>query len=232
MNHAFWLKEGKWVAEKYEAPVLSKRQGLEGPMSEILTSRCLFVYGTQGTSGNPETMERRAVAKQAADFSISLGGYYEQPGFVNPRIVADREVTPDDYLSSNLILFGTKETNGVIAKLADKLPVHLNQNASGYGLVYGFPVNGKMVILASGIPFWTAKPVQPGTPPPPAADRTRARFQFVTGSGAKVLSGMKDFLLFKETNDQVISEGYFDNDWKLPADAMNAMKASGTVDLK
>jgi len=230
-NHSFWLKEGKWVAEKYEAPVVSKKPGLEGPMTEVLTSRNIFVYGTQGSSGMQEIAERRALAKKASDFSVSWAGY-EQPSLINPRIISDREVTADDYLSSNLVLFGTKETNSVIAKLADKLPVSLSKEATGYGLAYLFPVNGKLVLIVSGIPFWTSRPAQPGQPVSSTNARPRPRLRFATGEGCKALQGMSDFLLFKETNDQVIWEGYFDNDWKLPAEAVQKMKESGAVDLK
>ncbi len=229
LNHSFRLKEGKWVAEKYEAPVLSKKPGLEGPMSEVLISRCIFVYGTQSSSGMEETMQRRALAKKAADFSVS-GSWFEQPSLVNPRVIADREVTADDYLSSNLILFGTRETNSVVAKLADKLPLHFSKEATGYGLVYGYPVNDKLVVVISGIPFWTSRPVQPGASP--AASRGRSGIRFAGGEGAKGLAGMGDFLLFKETNDQVISEGYFNTDWQLPVDAMQKIKDSGAVEVK
>jgi hypothetical protein len=230
LNHSFYLKEGKWIAEKYEAPVLAKKPGLEGPMVEALTSRHIVVYGTQGNPPREELLVRRSLAKKAADFSVSFGGYFEQPSLVNPRVLADREVTADDYLSSNLILLGTRETNSVIAKLADKLPLHLSKEATGYGLVYGYPVNGKMVVVVSGIPFWTSRPVQPGAAP--AGNRGRSGIRFAGGEGAKGLAGMGDFLLFKETNDQVISEGYFNNDWQLPADAMQKMKASGAVEIK
>jgi hypothetical protein len=226
LNHSFWLKEGKWVAEKYEAPTVSKKQGLEGPLSEVMTGRVILVYGTLGTTGTQEVQERKAFVKRAADFSVSFGGY-DQPSLVNPRILADREVTADDYLSSNLVLFGTKETNSVIAKMADKLPVQLNADATAYGLVYTIPFNGKLIVVVSGLPFWTSKPFQPGAQAATASPRMRLRFASV--SGLKALSGMKDFLLFKETNDQVISEGYFDNDWKLPAEALQKMKESGAV---
>jgi hypothetical protein len=196
-----------------------------------MTSRVIFVYGTQGTSGMPEVTERRKLAKMAADFSVSFGNY-EQPSFINPRVIADREVTADDYLSSNLVLFGTKETNSVIAKLGDKLPFQLNGEASGYGLVYGYPVNGKMVVVVSGIPFWTTRPPGQGQASAPTGDRNRMRIRFASGTGMKAAMGLQDFLLFKETNDQVISEGYFDNDWKLPAEELSKLKGSGVVEVR
>ena len=84
--------------------------------------------------------------------------------------------------------------------------------------------------MISGIPFWTSKPVQPGTPP--ASNRGRSGVRFAGGEGAKALAGMSDFFLFKETNDQVITEGFFNNDWKLPADALQKIKDSGVVEAK
>ena len=132
-------------------------------------------------------------------------------------IVADREVTPEDLRSSHLFLFGTRETNQVIARMADRLPLHLKEGDTSHGLVYTYPVNGKMVVVASGIPLWKAK----ATPPPPPADasaaRARTRISFGTGPGAKALAGRPDYLLLGE-NGEVISEGYFDHDWQLPAD--------------
>jgi len=226
LNHSFVLKEGKWVAEKYEAPVTSKKPGLEGPMYEALTSRNLFVYGTQESAGTEEIIQRRAMARKAADFSVSFGSY-DQPSLINPRVIADHEVTPDDYLSSNLILFGTKETNGVIAKLADKFPISLNKESAGSGLVFCYPVNGKMVVVVSGIPFWTSKPAQGAIP---AGKKPRTNIRFATGEGMKALAGMKDFFLFRE--GQVLAEGYFDNDWKLPDEVIQQLKASGAVTVK
>jgi predicted esterase len=226
LNHSFWLKDGKWVAEKYESPVTSKKPGLEGPVFESVTSRVIFVYGTQGVSGMPEVAERRKLASEAADFSVSFGNYV-QPSLINPRVLADRELTADDYLSSNLVLFGNKESNSVMAKLADKLPLLLKKEATGYGLVYGYPVNGKMVVIISGIPFWTSGPTPRGQAT--AGDRNRMRISFAAGDGMKAAMGLKDFFLFKETNDQVVSEGYFNNEWKLPAETLQQLKSLGVV---
>ena len=82
-----------------------------------------------------------------------------------PRVAADKDVRPSDFQSSNLILFGTRETNGVIARFADRLPLELKAAAEGYGLAYIFPIDGRYVVVASGLPWWTPPPVPaPGTP--------------------------------------------------------------------
>jgi hypothetical protein len=133
--------DGKWEKGKYHAPVVAKKKGLEGPLYEVVANRHGYVYGTQNASGAEEVNERKAIAKEAADFSVSFGGYFEQKSTVNPRVIADQQVSRDDLLNSNLVLFGTKETNSVIADLADELPMHLQNEKESLGLVYCFPHN-------------------------------------------------------------------------------------------
>jgi len=217
MNHSFQLKEGRWISGKYHAPVVAKKKGMEGALYSALTGRVIFVYGTAGTPDGNALAARRQLAREAADFSVAFGSY-EQPSLVNPRIVADREVTPEDLRSSHLFLFGTRETNQVIARMADRLPLHLKEGDTVHGLVYTYPVNGKMVVVASGVPFWKAKATPSPTPADPVSARARTRISFGTGPGAKSLAGRMDFLLFTEEGE-VISEGYFDHDWQLPAEA-------------
>jgi len=52
------------------------------------------------------------------------------------------------------------------------------------------------------------------------------------GSKIEILKNYKDFILFRETPDNLISAGYFDNNWNLPAEAGAAMKTSGVVRIK
>ncbi|NLX29781.1 MAG: phospholipase [Bacteroidales bacterium] len=217
MNHSFQLKEGRWISGKYHSPVVAKKKGMEGALYSALTGRVIFVYGTAGTPDGNALAARRQLAREAADFSVAFGSY-EQPSLVNPRIVADREVTAEDLRSSHLFLFGTRETNQVIARMADRLPLHLKEGDTVHGLVYTYPVNGKMVVVASGVPFWKAKATPSPTPADPVSARARTRISFGTGPGAKSLAGRMDFLLFTEEGE-VISEGYFDHDWQLPAEA-------------
>ena len=51
----------------------------------------------------------------------------------------------------------------------------------------------------------------------------------MAGNGARALVNFKDFLLFGETNDNKIVDCYFDQDWKLPAEELEKLKASGVV---
>jgi hypothetical protein len=126
---------------------------------------------------------------------------------------------------SNFLLFGTKETNDVIAKLADNLPLHLDAGAKDYGLVYGYPVNGNLVLIASGIPFWTYNSFSPDQTP----EAPRTRIRFATGDGAKALSGLKDYLFFDGKNKQVITDGFFDREWKLREDDLQKFRQAGVI---
>ena len=219
-NHSFTKTDGKWQAGRYHAPVVAKKQGLEGPMYEVVTDRHVYVYGTEGASGMEELAERKETAKRAADFSVSFGGYFEQNSTVNPRVIADRQVTRDDLLNSNLVLFGTRKTNSVIANLEDELPMHLESSQDSLGLAYCFPHNGNLVVVSSGLPFWTFIAEEEGEMP-----KTGSRFG--GAKGAQALKGMKDFILFEKSNHKVLVEGVFDENWQLTPEDKEELESYG-----
>lgn len=224
-NHSVVLKNNKWATEKYFPPIMAKRAGLEGPLGAALTGRHIYVYGTHDNPTQEEVMKRRALLKKAADFSVDMG-WYASGSHVNPRVIADRDVSDADLRSSNLILFGTSKTNSIIARYADKLPLELT-NTNDYGLVYVFPVNGKYMVVSSGIPFWETSADSPaiGT----SAVAGRVRFRFSGAADARVLTSMPDYMLFKGGNNQVVAEGYFNHEWTLPAVELDKMLKEGVV---
>ncbi len=121
-----------------------------------------------------------------------------------------------------MVLFGTKETNSVIAEIGDKLPMHLENTTDSLGLVYCYPHNGNLVVVSSGLPFWTFVPDDKDQQPLHGS-------RFGGASGAQALKGMKDFLLFNRSNQNVIVEGYFNHDWTLPKEAVDTLKSHGVV---
>jgi hypothetical protein len=52
------------------------------------------------------------------------------------------------------------------------------------------------------------------------------------GSKVEALRKYQDFVLFRESSDNIITQGIFDNNWKLPAEAAEAMKTTGAVIVK
>ena len=152
--------------------------------------------------------KRLDIANEAANWSAYRGPFLGRLMFF-PRVLADKEVRPSDFETCNLILFGTKETNSVISKYADKLPVHMNPDTKDYGLLYVFPVDKHYVTVSSGLPWWTGV-VDEGFPFVPAAHRGFPEF--------------KDLMLFKNSSKNIVTDGYFTQDWKLPEVLTDAFK--------
>lgn len=203
-----------WVNRKYAPGLTSKRPGAEGPLYAAFGSNHVYVYGTAGKPSPEELASRRAVAESAADWS-GMGGRI----MVFPRVIADTQVRESDYEHSNLVLFGDRNTNSVIANLSGDLPLHLGADAKDHGLVYIFPYKKHYIVVNSGLPWWT-----------PAGKQ---------GSGATAFSGAKpealknsgDYILFEGSMDNVIVKGNFDNNWKLPDDAARLLIDSGVIGI-
>lgn len=206
---------GAWEIGRYVHAAGEKQRGAEGPMSEVVSSRHVYVYGTADDPSQEEVVARRQLAEEAANWSIYRGGFLGRI-MVYPRVLADREVRQSDLDDANLILFGTKETNSIIARFADRLPLHLTDTSQDYGLVYAYPVDSHYVLVSSGLPWWKAD--APGG------------FRFA-GVPAMMLSSADDFLLFQNTANNQVAAGRFDRQWQLPADDAEAIGATGVVSI-
>jgi len=213
---SFMMDGDRWENRRFTPGLTSKQKGAEGPLYAAVSGSHIYVYGTADNPPADVLAARREQAMAAADWS-GMGGRI----MVFPRVVADRDVRSSDYVRSDLILFGTRETNSVIEKFADKLPMHLDPKADNYGLVYIFPMNRHYILINSGLPWWT----------PPKNAGTQRGYAF-SGTKVEFLKKYQDFILFKETTDDIISQGCFDNNWKLPAEAAKALAAGGMVKLK
>ena len=216
---SFIKSAGVWVNKKFTPGLTSKQKGAEGPISEAVSSNHIYVYGTGGNPSKEELEARRTQAAAAADWSADRGMMGRVMVF--PRVLSDKELRQSDYDISNLVLFGTRETNAIIEKFADKLPLNLKADAKDYGLLYIFPVNKHYVLINSGLPWWT----------PPKKIAQEEGFSFLS-SKADLLKNFHDFILFKDSPDNIITQGFFDNNWKLSPDAVSAFKAAGITDIK
>ncbi len=212
--------DGEWTNKKFTPNRFSKRKGAEGPLSEAIADNHIYVYGSLGEPSPEETQARASLATYAADWAIDRGWIGRVMIF--PRYMADNAVRQSDYETSNLVLFGTAGTNSIIKKYEDRLPVQLNEDADDYGLVYIYPTNGHYVLINSGLPWWT----------PPASDGDQPGLISSLTGRVGSLDSFPDFILFKGTPDNVISEGYFDNNWEIPEAEKSKLKSSGVVTLK
>jgi predicted esterase len=205
---SFVQQSGKWTMGKYEPT--GKKTGVEGPLRETFASRHIYVYGTAGNPSEPELKSRMDIATQAANWSMYRGGFLGRIMFF-PRILADKDVRPSDLENCNLILFGTKETNILIDKYKDRLPLHLNTTNTDHGLFYVYPIDGHYVAISSGLPWWAGSQEQNYRFPPAFNE----------------VPNLKDYILFKGSVKTPIAEGYFDLNWKLPE--VEAKKMAGAT---
>ncbi|HEY0740769.1 MAG TPA: alpha/beta hydrolase-fold protein [Chryseosolibacter sp.] len=210
---SFSKKDGKWINTKWQGSADSKNEKLGGPIKEAFATRHIYVYGTAGNPTPEELKKRQDIATEAANWSFYRGAFLGRIMFF-PRIVADKDVRPSDIESSNLILFGTSETNLLVDRYKDRLPLHLdNSKTSDHGLFYVYPIDGHYVAVNSGLPWWANSQGQNYRFPPSFNE----------------VPNLKDFVLFKNSVKEVVVDGYFDDEWKLPAESKSKLMAGGAV---
>lgn len=201
---------GRWQPGRFEPR--GKRPGAEGPISEAVSGRQIYVYGGSGARTAEEMAARRRIAETAAAWSTARSRLA-----LSLAVKADTAVTAADIDSADLILFGTSETNSVIARFANSLPLALSPAAPDYGLLFIAPLGKHYALVSSGLPWWTGADEANRSGNSPAPEQFR------------LLSSFGDYILFKGSLANVVAEGRFDRNWKVPADAAAKLLAPGTV---
>lgn len=207
---SFVLKNGKWINGRDDKSATAKRRGFEGPVNAAFSDRHIYVYGTADNPGQEELKSRAEVATKAADWSVYRGSFLGRV-MVFPRIVSDKEVRPSDIESANLILFGTPQTNSIIQKYSEQLPMQLTASDDNVGLLYIYPIDSRYVVVHSGLPWWITTEVSRFGPPMP--------FQF--------LGNFKDFTLYKGSSTSPVVDGYFSDQWTLTDDQKKKLSENG-----
>jgi predicted esterase len=192
-----------------------KRPGAEGPIVDALSAKHIYVYGTADGAAPEEIEQRRAEALQAAEWSTRQSRL-----LLTFRTLADAEIKDSEMRAANLVLFGTRETNSIIARLSSRLPIALNPGAADYSLTYVYPIDDRYVVINSGLPWWTR-----------ADQAQRPGLSFVNVN-YRTMQSFGDFILFRGGLENVVTEGRFTNDWTLPSDAADKMRATGAIELK
>jgi hypothetical protein len=149
---------------------------------------------------------------------------------VFPRAIADKDVRPSDLETSNLILFGTKETNSLIAKFSEQLPMQLDASVTGHGLVYIFPVGERYVLVNSGLPWWSVAEPAAGTDSGTAGPPRRRGFRPLSGPPG-LLMDFEDYILFKGSAENAVAAGRFDSNWRVPESDAEKLKSTGAVTI-
>lgn len=204
-----------------------------GPLRNCYRDPFLLVYGTraittrEGRLGASSTNNARTMRVVGSDEANARRFAHEWNLFADgiPPLKSDREVTLDDRRRFNLILFGTRESNSVLAEFADKLPVELTPggyrlNTQQYkgrnlGLVmcYPSPFDARRMIVVQSGQFWGS------------ALAINHKFDL-----------QPDYIVFNPEFDisdgtnQALAAGYFDNAWQLPESRESASQARAAPD--
>lgn len=120
-----------------------KRPGVHGPLKEAFFRPFVFVVGTQGTA------EENAAAR---DVAVYLANLWWWRGNGSVRIVADDQVTPTDRAECNLILFGHRQSNALLAEAELPLAVSRGEIRMGTHVLRGPGLATAFVAPAPGQP--------------------------------------------------------------------------------
>ena len=110
--------EHKWQSlDPSVGTSLAKRHNLQGPIDDAFMDSFVFVRPT-GTAAN-EAVGMWAEAELARAIE-----HWRRHFRGDARVVNDTDVTDELIQSANLVLWGDPKSNSVMAKIADKLPIH------------------------------------------------------------------------------------------------------------
>ena len=151
---------GRWRAiGRFEFVGLAKRPGLQGPIDDAFMGRFLMVRPT-GQARSP-----LAAKWTAAQLGQALYDW-ELQFRAKPLVKDDNDLAATDIADCNLILWGDPQSNSVIARVIDSLPVKWNETTLQLGqakadpathapvLIFPNPLNPRRyVVLNSGFTF-------------------------------------------------------------------------------
>ncbi len=146
-------------ADSPDDGVLRKRHGLQGPIDDAFMDSFLMVRPT----GKPRN---QAIGTWVAAEMRHAVEHWRRQFRGEARVKDDTAVTAADIANHNLILWGDPDSNQILAKIADKLPIHWNAQEVRVGkqsfaadhhipvLIYPNPLNPKKyVVLNSGFTY-------------------------------------------------------------------------------
>jgi hypothetical protein len=155
----FHLADGQWLAGALPEDTLRKGHALQGPIDDAFMQSFLVVRPT-GKSSNEKVSAW--VASEMAHFTNEWRRHFRG----DARVKDDTAVTTNDIAAHSLILWGDAESNQLLAKLQDKLPVQWTaQNVTAGAktfpsanhvplMIYPNPLNpSRYVVLNSGFTF-------------------------------------------------------------------------------
>ncbi len=207
---SFHLNDSQWTqGQRPSCQSLCKRPGLTGPIGDAFYGPLLFVYG----SGDPH---ETALAKRRI---AELGERWNDVTVKWPS-KADVDVTPEDIERYSLVVVGTPTGNRLLSKIADQLPIRVDDGAIKMGttqfrsrtaatsFIYPNPLNpNRYVVVHAGVSkealYYVAHP------PRFVPDYLIYDASTWGSRGGRVLGEHRE----------ILAGGFFDKNWQIAASA-------------
>jgi hypothetical protein len=185
-------------------PAGEKRPGLSGPIDDLRYDPHVFVYGTAAPD---ETETNRALA----DY---LARYPKADADIDVPVVADTAVDDALMASKHLVLIGTRRSNRVLQRIADRLPVRVTDDVITVG-------DRRFTGASLGVDFIAPNPL--------ALERYVRVISGITRRGVWLSSWLPewlpDYVVYDEgvvtdrggylmDSRQPLAAGFFDNHWR------------------
>jgi hypothetical protein len=203
---AFLKRGGVWQQARDTA--LRKRHGLQGPIDDAFLDSFLCVRPTSRAAND---IAGRYAEETLSVFQDNFARYFR--GQV--RVKDDTAVTSSDIAGHHLILFGDPQSNHVVQRVLGKLPLQWNPRQLLLGgkdydsashtvaLIYPNPLDpSRYVVLNSGHSFHESE---------------------MAATNATLFPRFGDYAVLrlrqpigKTVESEVVTAGYFDENWKLP----------------
>ena len=121
-------EEGVWKLGDFDLS-REKRHGCSGPIADLFFDNTILVTGTTG--GDAEKNYNRAVAGHQANLYRARNGGVHRGGIMGQNdvelpVVYDKDLPEEQLRRSNLILYGTFESNSVMRRFEGKLLVEFD----------------------------------------------------------------------------------------------------------
>ncbi|MEC8973103.1 MAG: hypothetical protein VX509_04230, partial [Verrucomicrobiota bacterium] len=199
---------GKWRAVgRYEFAGLAKRPGLQGPIDDAFMDRFLMVRPT-GKARSP--LAGRWTTAQL----VQAISDWELQFRAKPLVKDDNDLTGADIADCNLILWGDPNSNSVIARVIDRLPLKWTETTLQLGqakadpathapvLIFPNPLNPRRyAVLNSGFTFSRFGHMSNATQTPKLPDWALVDMRQPYNAGDP---------------DCIAAAGFFDERWQAP----------------
>jgi hypothetical protein len=204
---SFAKASDKWaVVEDGATPEgLRKRHGLQGPIDDAIMDSFLIVVPS-GKAKDPavEAWVVREMQRAREQWRAQFRG--------EPRVKSDDEVTDADMAANNLVLWGDPQSNALLGRIADQLPLRWKNDEIQAG-AKRVPAAGHAVVM-----------IHPNPLNPTRYVVLNSGFTFRGfGSNADQTPKLPDWAVIDVTQPAttrapggVVSAGFFDEAWRLP----------------